>query len=66
MSISKWVHNGEVKFDVSGVTSTPENTLKGVKTVNDKGEHIEGAVETEIWELTYEDGRVEEVEVAVL
>ena len=66
MGVNKWIHDGEVKFDISGITITPEALTKGYTAVNAQGDFIEGAVKTETWELTYDDGRVEEVEVAVL
>jgi len=66
MGIAKWVHDGAVKFDVSGVTTEPGNMLKGVKAMNSNGEMITGTIGTETWELTMEDGSVITKEVTVL
>lgn len=44
MAINKLVYNGEVKFDLSGDTVTPETLAEGVTAHNASGELIVGTM----------------------
>ena len=45
MAVNRWIHDGNVKFDISGITVTPEVLTKGYTAVNAQGDFIEGAAD---------------------
>lgn len=47
MGINKFIYGGEVKFDLTGDTVTPETLAQGVTAHNSKGERITGTMTTE-------------------
>ena len=66
MGINKVVVDGNTKFDITGITVAPDKMLKGTTAVNNLGEPIVGTIDTEMWELTLEDGSIVTKEVTVV